>query len=79
MTRADDLLADYERLGELLANETDGAKAASLARERRLLGELVEALAAPKEASKVDELADRRASKPAPSRAPSRRRRSGGS
>jgi len=77
MTRAADLEADYVRLGELLALETDGSKAAALARERRLLGELVDAMATPKEASKVDELADRRASKPAPSRAPFRRRRSG--
>lgn len=78
MTRAEDLQADYERLGKLLEQETDGAKAAALARERRLLGELVDALAAPKEASKVDELADRRASKPEAAGAPSRRRRSRG-
>ena len=76
MTRADDLLADYERLGELLLLEMDGAKAAALARERRLLGELVEALAAPKGASKVDKLAKQRGIDAEAAGAPSRRRRS---
>ena len=35
MARVEDLRADYDRLGVLLEEEQDGAKAASLARERR--------------------------------------------
>ena len=61
MARVDDLRADYDRLGSILDGETDGAKAASLARERRLIGELLEGLETPAEVSKADELAARRA------------------
>jgi 1-acyl-sn-glycerol-3-phosphate acyltransferase len=65
----------------VLVNEVhDGIRRLTLSRpERRnaLNGELVEALAAPKETSVADQLADRRASKPKPSGATPRRRRSG--
>jgi hypothetical protein len=58
--RVDDLRQDYDRLGKILEGETDGAKASSLARERRMIGELLDALEAPAEVTKVDELAARR-------------------
>ena len=77
MPRAEDLRRDYDRLGELLAEEVDGAKAAALARERRMIGELLEALEAPKEESVVDQLAARRRAGPGAARAASRRRKSG--
>ena len=77
MDRVDDLRADYERLGKLLAGEDDGAKAAALARERRMLGELLEKLGAPEEASVVDQLAERRRARPSDSGSSSRRRKSG--
>ena len=76
MGRVEDLRADYEHLGQILAAETDGAKAASVARERRLIGELLEALEAPEEVSVVDQLATRRDLR-ADSGRPSRRRKSG--
>gem|GEM_PF-4080848 len=60
MGRVDDLRADYDRLGRLLEAEDDGAKAAALSRERRLIGELLESLEAPTEVSVVDQLAARR-------------------
>jgi hypothetical protein len=60
MSRVEDLRTDYGRLGVLLEEEQDGAKAAALARERRLLGELLESLEAPTEVSVVDQLAARR-------------------
>jgi hypothetical protein len=74
VTRVEDLRSDFNRLGKLLKSEDDGAKAAALARERRLVGELLEALEATEEVSVVDQLAARRsgASRPA-----SRRRKSG--
>jgi hypothetical protein len=74
MSRVDDLRMDYDRLGALLADEVDGGKAASLARERRQLGELLEALESPVEVSVVDQLAARRS---APAGNSSRRRKSG--
>lgn len=74
MSRVDDLRTDYDRLGALLEEELDGAKAASLARERRLLGELLEALESPVEVSVVDQLAARRS---ATAGNASRRRKSG--
>lgn len=58
--RVADLRADYDRLGEILVVEEDGAKAASLARERRMLGELLDALEARGEVPLVDQLAARR-------------------
>jgi hypothetical protein len=77
MDRVADLRADYERLGLILAGEVDGAKAASLARERRMIGELLEALEAPAEVSKADELASRRRTVTGDPGAASRRRKSG--
>lgn len=62
MDRASDLRSDYDRLGKLLA-EADPKSAASIARERRLLGAELEALERPERKSKADELADRRRAK----------------
>ena len=59
MSRAEDLRADYDELGRLLPL-SEGAAAAAIARERRLIGELLEQLETPAEVSKVDELAKRR-------------------
>lgn len=75
--RADDLRADYQRLGELLDAEDDGAKAASLARERRMIGELLEGLESSEVASVVDQLESRRRTRSGSTGAPSRRRKSG--
>ena len=77
MARADDLRADYDALGALLATEIDAAKAAALVRERRIIGELLEALEAPKEASVVDQLAARRNPSAGNAGTASRRRKSG--
>lgn len=60
MDRAADLRSDYDQLGLLLAVEGDGSKAAALARERRMLGELLEAIESPGEATVVDQLVSRR-------------------
>lgn len=60
MDRAADLRADYERLGVLLLVE-EGAAAAAIARERRLIGERLEQLEPSSEVSLVDELAVKRA------------------
>jgi hypothetical protein len=76
MDRVKELAADYRRLGTLLKRETDGTKAAALARERRILGELLESLEAPSEVSVVDQLAARRAKSKA-ARPTSGRRKSG--
>lgn len=78
MARVDDLRADYDRLGALLGAEDDGAKAAALVRERRAVGELLEALETPSEVSVVDELAARRRAVSEDAGAPSRGRRSRG-
>jgi hypothetical protein len=78
MGRVDDLRGDYDRLGWILAAEMDGAKAAALARERRLIGELLESLEAPVEVSLADQLAARRSgSRAGDSRSSARRRKSG--
>ena len=74
MGRVEDLRNDYDRLGALLDAEGDGGKAASLVRERRLLGELLESLEAPTEVSVVDQLAARRSASPGNA---SRRRKPG--
>jgi hypothetical protein len=76
MDRASDLRADYDRLGELLADET-GTAAAAIARERRVIGEILEALEQPAEVSRVDQLASRRRSKTGDSGSAARRRKSG--
>lgn len=77
MDRAADLRADYDRLGVLIGSEEDGSKAAALARERRLLGELLEQIEKPVEVPFVDELASRRQPGPGDSGSSSRRRKPG--
>ncbi len=78
MDRAADLRADYDRLGALLHDGVvTGAEAASIARERRLIGELLEALERPAEVPLVDQLATRRKARASTSGASSRRRKSG--
>lgn len=77
MDRVADLRADYEALGALLRSETDGSRAASLARERRLLGELLESLDAPEVMTVVDQLASRRRSTAKAAGAAKRRGKSG--
>lgn len=77
MGRVDDLRADYDRLGEILKGEFDGSKAAALVRERRLVGELLEALETPAEVSLVDQLESRRRSRTGDAGTASRRRKSG--
>lgn len=76
MDRAADLRSDYDRLGVLLA-EADGSAAAAIARERRIISELLEALEKPIGVPLVDQLASRRQSKTSDSGAASRRRKSG--
>ena len=77
MGRVDDLRADYDRLGEILKGEFDGSKAAALVRERRLVGELLDALETPAEVSLVDQLESRRRSRAGDAGTASRRRKSG--
>lgn len=76
MDRAGDLRADYDRLGVLLGLAA-GSAAAAIARERRMIGELLEALERPAEVSLVDQLAVRRESKTSVTGAATRRRKSG--
>ena len=76
MARVDDLRADYDLLGELLRN-AEGSAAAAIARERRILSELLEALESPLEVALVDQLAQRRTSRTKPGGAADRRRKSG--
>lgn len=83
MTRVADLRADYERLGVLLDQAEPGA-AAGLARERRMIGELLDALEAPAEVTFVDRLAgnvvpleSRGGTETKPAGASARRRKSG--
>jgi hypothetical protein len=77
MGRVDDLRSDYDRLGLLLASEEDGSKAAAVARERRMIGELLEALETPTEVTVVDQLESRRRTRTKDSGSSSRRRKSG--
>jgi hypothetical protein len=74
VTRAADLRSDYDTLGALLAT-AEGSAAASIARERRIIGEILEQLEDPEEVSLVDELAARR-SGTGTARPPARRRQS---
>jgi hypothetical protein len=74
--RVEDLRSDYDLLGELLKS-AEGSAAASIARERRIIGELLEALEMPEEVTVADELAARRRTPTGDSGAPSRRRKSG--
>ena len=76
MDRAADLRADYDRLGELLAT-AEGSAAAAIVRERRQIGELLEALEKPKVVPLVDQLAARRNAAAANPGVASRRRKSG--
>jgi hypothetical protein len=76
MDRVADLRADYESLGAKLL-DAKGSAAAAIARERRLIGELLEQLERPEgEVPVVDQLAAKR-SKSGTSRPPARRRKSG--
>ncbi len=54
--RRDDLLADYEHLGALLL-EAEGAAAAALVRERRILRKLLAELSADEGSTVADKLA----------------------
>ncbi len=76
MNRAADLRSDYDRLGTLL-EEAEGSAAAALARERRLLGELLESLESSETRPLVDQLADRRRAKAPDTGSSSRRSKSG--
>jgi hypothetical protein len=76
MSRAADLRADYELMGQKL-EAAEGAAAAALVRERRLVGELLEALEQPEEVALVDQLAPRRNAKSRTAGVASRRRKSG--
>lgn len=74
--RLADLEADYVALGQLLS-AAEGSAAAAIVRERRIIGEMLEALQSPAEVPLVDQLADRRKSRTKPAGAASRRRKSG--
>lgn len=76
MGRVEDLRADYDALGAKLV-DADGSAAAAIVRERRILGELLEALETPEEVSVVDQLGARRRAKSGASGSSSRRRKSG--
>ena len=77
MDRAADLRSDYDRLGELL-DQAEGSAAAAIARERRIISELLEALETPVEVSVVDQLAARRSNAGAKDSRPSSSRRKSG-
>jgi hypothetical protein len=76
MGRIDDLRADYDALGQKLI-DADGSAAAAIVRERRIVGELLEALETPEEVSVADHLAERRRTKTGATGPSSRRRKSG--
>ncbi len=76
MSRLDDLRADFDTLGRLLA-EADGSGAAAIARERRLIGAELERLETPEEVPVVDQLAERRRGTAKAPRPAARRRKSG--
>ena len=76
MSRAADLRSDYDRLGVLLEG-CEPSAAPGLARERRLIGELLESLEASVEVPLVDQLAARRQSRTGTAGAASRRRKPG--
>lgn len=74
--RVADLEADYEALGVKL-RDADGSAAAAIVRERRLIGEMLEALQSPTEVPLVDQLAQRRQSRTKPAGVAGRRRKPG--
>jgi hypothetical protein len=75
MDREADLRADYELLGQKLRN-AEGAQAASIMRERRIISAELERISAPREVALVDQLASRR-TRASAGRASSRSRKSG--
>jgi hypothetical protein len=75
MDRLEALRADFELLGRALES-AEGSAVAAIARERRLMGELLEKLEASEGVSLVDELARKRA-EAGVSRPSSRRGQSG--
>ena len=75
MSRAEDLRADFDLLGALLI-AAEGSAAAAIARERRIIGELLDQLESPKAVPLVDQLAAKRQTKAGDSRPPARRRQS---
>ncbi|MPZ14319.1 MAG: hypothetical protein GEU73_07820 [Chloroflexi bacterium] len=75
MDRVAELRADYKLLGEALA-EAEGSAAAAIARERRLIGEVLDRLTGSEEVTLVDELAAKRSESGA-SRPSARRNKSG--
>lgn len=75
MGRLEDLRADYELLGRALEG-AEGSAVAAIARERRLIGEVLERLEAGEEVSFFDELGAKRAAAGV-TRPPARRRKSG--
>jgi hypothetical protein len=72
MSRVTDLRADYELLGRALT-EAEGSAVAAIARERRLIGAVLELLESPEVKTRVDELAAKRAGSGV-SRPPARRK-----
>ena len=76
MSRVDDLRDDYDLLGSAM-QAAEGSWLASLARERRVIGELLEALETPEEVTVVDELDAQRRARTGDSGSSSRRRKSG--
>jgi hypothetical protein len=75
VTRVEALRADFDRLGDLLSN-AEGSGAAAIARERRIIGELLDQLESPVEVPLVDQLAAKRQAKAGDTRPPARRRQS---
>jgi hypothetical protein len=75
MDREAELRSDYETLGRKLV-DAEGSQAAAIVRERRLISEELERIAAPREVTLVDQLAQRR-SGASTGRASSRGRKSG--
>jgi hypothetical protein len=76
-TRAEVLRSDFDRLGRLL-DMAEGSAAAAIARERRIIGELLERLEADVgEVPVVDQLASRRLARSGDSGPAARRRKPG--
>jgi hypothetical protein len=75
MNRVADLRSDFDRLGTLL-EAAEGSGAAAIARERRIIGELLDQLESPGVKPLVDQLAEKREAKTGDTRPPARRRQS---